>query len=336
MDAKPIRLAIIGAGLFARDHHVPAIQALGSAFQIVAVGSRTRASAERLAKELPGEVDAYDDVPLLLARDDVEAVDLVLPIHVLPEAIEMALAAGKHVISEKPMAPDVATGRRLLATYARYPKQVWMVAEHLRYETAFVHAAEAVKRGEIGKPLVCHRIHYTAMTPANKYYHTAWRRAQVFPGGYVLDAGVHHMAELRMTMGEVVEVRALGAQMRPDLPPIDTLGVALRFESGALGTYVATYAAEAPWPSSLHIAGERGAVSVHTRELTITSERDTRRVSFDRSDGVRGELAAFAAAIRLGTPHRDSPQETWQDLALMEAMLRAAASGQPMSPERIV
>ena len=75
--AEPIRLALVGAGIFARDAHVPAIKALGDRFEIAAVYSRTRATAEALLPLLPGSADIYTDLDALLARPDIEAVDVI-------------------------------------------------------------------------------------------------------------------------------------------------------------------------------------------------------------------------------------------------------------------
>src|SRR5262245_13593345 len=97
---QPIRMAFIGAGVFARDGHLPAIQSLAPAYQIVAVYSRTQANADAFARQLPGPVDTYTELPPLLARQDIEAVDILLPIDVMPAVIEQALLEGKHVISE--------------------------------------------------------------------------------------------------------------------------------------------------------------------------------------------------------------------------------------------
>src|SRR4051812_35199987 len=131
--ANPIRLALVGGGLFAEEAHVPALQHLKDRFEIVAVCTRSTASAEKLAALIPHKVDIVTDYNALIARSDIEAVNLVTPIHVMPGQIGAALAAKKHVISEKPAATDVATGRRLLAL----PRNsVWMVAENWRYAEA--------------------------------------------------------------------------------------------------------------------------------------------------------------------------------------------------------
>lgn len=336
VSQHPIRLALIGAGIFARDVHLPALQALGKTFSIVAVYSRSQAKAEALAEQLPEPAEASSDLPALLARDDIEAVDIVLPINAMPPVVEMALRAGKHVVNEKPVAPDLAVGRRLLAAYAEHSGQVWMVAENWRYEDAFAQAAAIIRSGEIGRPLLCHWVVYNPINPDNKYYATPWRRSGDFPGGFVLDVGVHHVAVLRWLLGEIVGVSAMAHQMRADLPPADTLNATLRFESGVTGVYQATYALNAPWPPALHITGEAGSVRVHRQALEVTSGGTTRTVPVTPHQGVQRELAAFAAAVREGQIHRNSPQQALQDLAVVEAMLRSAALDCPIAPEQII
>lgn len=332
---NPIRLAIIGAGIFARKVHTPALQASGL-FEIVAVYSQTQASAAGLVEQLAEPVDIYTDLAVLLARPDIEAVDIVLPIAVMPEVVAMALQAGKHVVSEKPIAPEVATGRRLLAQYAEHAGQVWMVAENWRYEDAFEQAAEVIRAGQIGRPLLCDWTLHKPIMPDNEYYQTGWRRVPAYPGGYALDAGVHHAAVLRMILGDIREVSAVTAQVRPDLPPLDTLSASLQFASGVLGTYLVTFAVGAPWPPALRITGESGALSVWHQELVLTSEGATRTIPVAANRGVEAELVAFAQAIRVQQPHRNTPAEALQDLAVIEAMLRSVETGLKVSPEMIM
>ncbi len=329
---EPVRLALIGAGIFARDAHLPAIQALGDAFDVVAIYSRTHASADALAGRLAKPVNIYTDLSALLARDDIEAVDIVLPIDVMPPVVAQALESGKHVVSEKPIAPDVATGRQLLA---KRSSQVWMIAENYRYDEAFIEAEQVLKSGEIGNPLLCNWAIHVGMVPGNKYYQTEWRRSGGFPGGFLLDGGVHYMSVLRMLLGEIASVNAVVRQVRPDLSPADTLGATLCFDSGLIGTLAVTYAAPAPWTNTLHIAGEHGALSVHNQGLEVTSHGATRSNVIART-GVEGELAAFASAIHEGKPHRNTPEQALQDLAVVEAMLRAAQMECSTAPERVI
>lgn len=334
--SDPIRLALIGTGIFAQDAHLPAIKALGGAFEIVALCSRRRESAEQLAAQLDAPVDVTTDLDALLARDDIDAVDVVVPIHTLPSVVEAALAAGKHVISEKPVAPDVATGRRLLARYAPCAGQVWMVAENWRYDHVLLGAAEIIRRGDIGRPLLLDWALRIDFSPRNKYFSTLWRRENRFPGGLLLDGGVHYAAGLRMLLGEVAGVSAVAKQNSPDLPPVDTLSAALHFENGAVGSFGVTYAAGTPWTPALTITGDGGALRITNGVITVAAGGDVYTLELPEHQGVRDEFAAFAAAIRDGAPHRNTPDQAVQDVALVEAMLRAAETGQRITPERIV
>ncbi len=326
--SEPIRLALIGTGLFAQDAHLPALQTLGDRFEIVAVYSRTQANAEAFAARIPGSPRIYTDLDALLDNDDIEAVDVILPIEVLPDAVEKALRAGKHIVSEKPLAPDVATGRRLMQSYNRdHTDQVWMVAENYRYEESFRRAGAVVRSGEIGAVVLAQWTLLLPTLPGNKYYGTEWRRSGTFPGGFLLDGGVHHVAVLRQVVGEIVSVSAEIRQMRPDLPPADTLSTTLQFENGILGGYTVTYAAGAPFSTHLTVVGDDGVVRVKRGSLEVTTHGDTRSEDLSDCQNVSEELAAFAAAIRNQQPHRNPPLEALRDLAVVEAMLQAAESG---------
>jgi len=320
----PVRLALIGAGIFAKDAHLPSLLRLRDQFEIVAIYSRTEAAAVALAQTLPHPVRIYTDLGALLADPEIEAVDIVLPIDVMPTVVAQALASGKHLISEKPIAPDVVTARRLIAAYHPSAGQVWMVGENWRYEDAFIQAREIVEQGEIGRPVMCHMTVFAPVTPASKYYHSAWRNAGHIPGGYLLDGGVHHVAAMRLVVGEIAAVSATTSLVNSHLPPVDTVSAALRFVNGTHGVYSASYAVGAPWPPYLHVVGEKGALRVIRGEIELTSGNVTRTLQSDKFDGVQKELSAFAAAIRQTSAHRNPPAEALRDLAVVEAMLHAA------------
>jgi len=337
----PIRLALLGSGIFAREEHLRAIKLLPDQYEVVAIYSRSQANAAALAAALagtlPGQVEAYSDLAAVLARADVDAVDIVLPIAVQPAVIEAALRAGKHVISEKPVAPDVATGQRLLQTAAglmRASGKVWMVAENFRYEEAFRLAGASIREGQIGRPVQFFWDRYFNISPEDKYYQTTWRRDNSFPGGFLLDGGVHDMAAIRTIMGEVESVSAYVRQVRADLPPADTLSATLRFESGAFGAFTKTFAADGPWEAFAHVVGNQGALRVNTTKLEVTAGGLTTTQAFE-IDNVQAELADFARVIQQGQPLRSTPAEALRDVALLEAMFDSAREGRPIQPAKV-
>jgi len=94
-----------------------------------------------------------------------------------------------------------------------------------------------VRAGAIGGSLLASWMLPISVKPDNKYYHTAWRRSGTFPGGFLLDGGVHHAAILRQVVGEIASISAEVKQLRVDLPPADTLSASLAFANGAVGSY---------------------------------------------------------------------------------------------------
>lgn len=333
---EPVRIGFIGAGIFARDAHIPAINELGpDVFKIVAICSRTEASANACAAKLPYPVEITTDMDGLLSRDDIDAVNLVLPIDLMPSVTEKALASGKHVISEKPVAPDVATGRQLLAQYNG--ERVWMVAENFRYHDTFIRAAELITDGAIGRPLLGNWTFHIPFTPGFLYYSTPWRLEGRYPGGSFLDGGVHNIAALRLLFGEARRVNALATYDREDMPGVATISNTMEFDSGAIVNLSVTFSAPGEfWTSPVIVCGDKGTMRVDFEKVELVRGNQKQTIHIDGINNVRNEFAAFAAAIRDGQPHSNTPQQALQDVALVEAALRAAETGETVVPERIV
>jgi predicted dehydrogenase len=131
---------------------------------------------------------------------------------------------------------------------------------------------------------------------------------------------------LRQVFGEVTEARATTASIHDDLPPADTLAACLEFESGAVASLSLTFAAGAPWTSALRVTGTDGALEVTRDRLELHVRGDRRVETFAGPTGVRDELLAFAAAVRVGALHRNTPADALADLRVMEALLRDAGA----------
>jgi predicted dehydrogenase len=350
-----VRLAVVGAGIYARDAHLPAYAQLQDRFDLVAVCSRTATSAETLAEHwctlAPSSSRPliYTDLTALLASPDIDAVDIILPIPVQTPAVQAALAAGKHVVSEKPIAPSRAEAQALLDVHRRYPEKVWMVAENWRYEEAFVRAAELLARGAVGRPLVTYWTQFTPMNRASKYYGTAWRREGEYPGGLLLDGGVHYVSVLRMLLGEITGVAAMARQIAPDLKPLDTITATLEFANGVQGIYLNTFAVGTPFAAALTIVGDEGSLRIERGKLQVArgaagagvvagggtgpvAAAPVEEIRCAYYNGVERELEAFAAAVLDAVPHRNTPLEALADLAVVEAMLASAADGGRRAP----
>lgn len=128
---------------------------------------------------------ALDD---LLACQDIDAVIVALPICVQPTVIQKAIKAGKHVLSEKPIAKDIETAAHLIRWYKdQRREEIWSVGENFRFFEPIVFAVEQIKK--LGGEVVSFSVDLHAFVDeTDEYYQTAWyafsclSRGQLTPG----------------------------------------------------------------------------------------------------------------------------------------------------------
>src|SRR5207253_4145796 len=143
-----IGMGIVGAG-FVGPHHVDAVRRLGFV-DIIAVAGSSDASAKKKADAL-GIPRAYGSYEALLADKDVQVVHNATPNYLHYPVNAAALAKGKHVISDKPLAMTAAEARQLL-DQATMAGVVHAVTFNYRGNPLVQHARLSVARGDIGKP----------------------------------------------------------------------------------------------------------------------------------------------------------------------------------------
>ncbi|KAI5479865.1 NAD dependent oxidoreductase [Pseudohyphozyma bogoriensis] len=351
-------IALLGAGNFAKGAHLPAI-ARAPTLALKAVYSRSESSAQSLAdaaKDYPsitGTVDTYYDVPeapgkgldAMLAREDIKAVVLSLPILFQPTMIEKAWKAGKSVISEKPVAENLDEAKRLIALYeSEYkPKGImWIVAEQFPYEEAFVIAKSILDSGKIGE-LRSFTLDYNNMiAPGNKTHETAWRKTCAFQGGFILDGGVHFIAGLRhMLPSPLAKLSAFVTQVQPHLAPSDLLHAIVETETGVQGSVRISWGIESTVKRLYSFYGPLGRVEVDFSPyednkfvVTTTLVGQEPEVVKAVAEAVVQEFAYFGKALLAGpgsaeaedVERRSGPRATLKDLAVIQGALSSKGS----------
>lgn len=129
--------------------------------------------------------DSNGGLDALLARKDIDAVVIALPIGSQAEAVSKAHAAGKHVLSEKPLAASFDEAKQLLGAFEKKHAgkgQVWQVEENYAHEPAFYKAKEILKSGKIGKLAFVEREFLCCVTDDNPFANTYWRADCKFQG----------------------------------------------------------------------------------------------------------------------------------------------------------
>lgn len=172
----------------------PALRAVYSRSEKSALELASKAVSDLGLNNLPSVChDGNSSVNLdaLLQRTDISAVIVALPITVQPSVVLKALSAGKHVISEKPVAPDVKQGIDLINTYNSTYKPkglIWKVAENWEAEPGYRRAGDIIRSGKIGSVIFFKNVTVNYIDTDSKWYKTPWRTVPDVSGFHLNDS----------------------------------------------------------------------------------------------------------------------------------------------------
>jgi len=320
---KPVKLGIIGCGIAARELHWPALQKLKDKFEIIAVCNHTEAKAKSYS-ELVGGAPYVLDYRALLHNPEVEAVDIILPIHLNFEVTRAALVAGKHVLVEKPLAAQLAQAKKLVADEKKFP-QVKMVAENFRYRSTFFRVKTMLDSGAIGVPYfvfwnVCFKV-----DERNKYSHTDWRIHHQYPGGFLTDGGVHNIAALRFWFGDIIAGHAVTRSVNRAIGELDTMSLQFRTQTNVAGVLNLFFSADGHFENRIIILGATGSLIIESNTIRLKRTGADDLVETIADDGgYMAEFDDFYAAIRTGRQPVSTFSQAYRDLEIILTALKSA------------
>jgi predicted dehydrogenase len=274
--------------------------------RVVGVSSQTPAKAATLAREVGAE--PFADARALLDDPRVEAISVTLPTHLHREYTVAALAAGKHVLLEKPMGLTVADCDAMIEA-ERTSGRVLMIAHVLRFWPEYQALAAAVQGGELGRPLSA-----SATRLITRPTWGSWFDDPAKSGGAALDLHIHDLDTLNWLLGEPRAVYARG-QRGPSgawdhmLTTVD-YGAAQGMAEGS-----ALMPASFPFTMALRVICERGAAELsfraagaqvdspaEARLLAYAGDGPPRQLAVAPGDAYEREVAAFVECVRAGQP----------------------------------
>jgi len=227
---KPVCWGLIGASTIAREWVIPAIRAAGGVPHIVMSSDAARAAFYASANGVAHSTDQ-----LSAAFEGVDAVYISTTNELHKDQTLAAVAAGKHVLCEKPLAMTLADARAMVSA-AKAAGVVMGTNHHLRNAATHRALREAILAGKIGKPLFARVFHAVFLPP----HLQGWRIANPGAGaGVVADITVHDADTLRFVLNdEPVEVTAFTQEGGMGAPGIEdgVMGV-VRFRSGVLAQF---------------------------------------------------------------------------------------------------
>ena len=279
----------------------------------------------------------FTDWHELLKLEDMNTVLIITPDQLHREMSEAFLAAGKHVMCEKPLA-IVRDDLDAIVSAAENAKTKFMVGQICRFTPAFVKAKELIDAGVIGD--ICFAESEYAHDYA-KILHE-WRADPNRHG--VVGGGCHAVDLLRWLVGDPEEVFAYGSHKL--LPKVDyddaTISV-LKFPCGAIGKVFVSTGCKRPYTMRTQIWGTKGTILCDNKSDTMklwTLSEDGIAVNNDpeiipiniNNHNVEGEFKVFAEHILKDTPVEMSAREGAKTVAVCFAIVESSKAGAPIKP----
>ncbi|WP_434995252.1 Gfo/Idh/MocA family protein [Arthrobacter sp. Ld5] len=345
---EPLNVGIIGCGAIVAQY-LKTLPALPSV-NLRAVADLDFGRAEAVAASQDG-VRALT-VDELLADPGIDTVlNLTIPA-AHAEVATRAIAAGKNVYGEKPLAANTDEAREVLAAAAEAGVRVGCAPDTV-LGTGIQTARHAIDNGLIGRPISATA---TMVTPGHERWHPDPDFYYVPGGGPLLDMGPYYVTALVTLLGPVTSVIGVASHTRSErtigsgpregqtVPvSIDThvTGV-LAHASGALSTLVMSFDAVQSRSSNIEIHGEQASMTVpdpnyFDGEVSVCSlgtRANDKEIGWDilpisagYLDAGRGYGLADMALTPPGERHRASGELAYHVLDIMESLLKAAAEG---------
>ena len=293
---------------------------------VVAVGSRDGAVAQAYAAE-HGLERSHGSYEALLEDDDVDAVYISLPNGPHHEWTMKALAAGKHVLCEKP--------------YSRRPEEVdeafdaaeaagLVLAEAFmyRHHPQSAKARELVRSGAIGR---LRSVHATFSFPLRDQSNV--RLSAELDGGALMDVGCYCVSGSRLLAGE--PERVLGEQVLAENGVDVAFHGTLRFANDVIGQFDASFVA--PDRQRLEAVGEEGTMLLTTPwkvsdgGILLRRADGEERIEIPAADSYRLELDDFARAVAGEREPLLGREDALGQARAIDALYRSAESGEAVT-----
>ena len=334
-DKGKVKWGVLGAASIAVRKVIPAMQK-GKWSQVTAIASRDSTKAQGVARKL-GIPKAYGSYEALLADPEIEAIYNPLPNHLhVPWSIKAA-EAGKHVLCEKPLSLTVAEGKTVVAARDRFGVKIgeaFMVKTHPQW----LRTRELVREGRIGAlRAIIGVFSYFNRDPKNV------RNVPEWGGGALMDIGCYPITTSRWIFGEE-PLRVEGVVEKDPEFGTDRLSSAvLEFASGhsvfTCSTQLVPY-------QRMQFLGTKGRIEIEI-PFNAPPDRPTRIFVDDGRDVFGGGISvetiptcdqytlqgdAFSRAIREGGEVPAPLEDAIANMAVIEAVFRAAESGRWEKP----
>jgi UDP-N-acetyl-2-amino-2-deoxyglucuronate dehydrogenase len=257
MTTNKIRVGVVGCGKISQNH-IASITELNDQFELVGVCDNQAESLKRTCDSQG--VEGYSTLDKML-QQDLDVVSLCSPSGLHAEQTIQSAAAGKHIITEKPMATRWSDGVNMVNACDKAGVKLFVVKQ-VRYQPAVQLLKEAIDKQRFGR---IYMINLNVFwTRSQQYYDQAsWRGTWALDGGAFMNQASHYVDLLYWLFGPVQDVHAMMSTLAMNIETEDTGVLNLRWRSGALGSMnvtMLTYPRNLQ--TSITVLGEKGSVKI--------------------------------------------------------------------------
>lgn len=324
VSARPLRAGVVGLGMMGRNHarvwdeSIPGVE-------LVAVADPDAAALRRVTHGRPTR--GHADAAAMLAEERLDLVSVVAPTSLHLPIVLAALAAGVHVLVEKPIAATRHEAEQMIAA-AGEAGRILSVGHIERFNPAILELRRRLAAGELGRIF---EVHATRLGPFP---------ARIRDVGVVVDLAPHDLDVMRFLLGSDPVRLYAETEQRIHTDHEDLFVGVMKFANGAVGLLDINWLTPTK-RRTLSVTGERGmyVADYLTQDLVFyanpadasVAEGEMVRRHVERREPLVVELEAFAQAVRDGGPAPVDAREAMIALLLARTMVDAAERGAVIS-----
>ena len=343
--SSTLRVGILGAGGIA-NVHARGWSAFPGKATIAAFSDVATDRAQAMSNlYTDGAAKVYDSIDAVVADPDIDVIDVCLPHHLHADAVIKAARAGKAILCEKPLCTTLEDGITIRDTLAE-TGVVFMGAHNNLFTPALLEARRLIESGFIGKPFMYRSIEtfqsrqfdpWTAGSASAGGGQQGWRaNLSHAGGGELLDTGYHGTYRLlSMAAGDrPVEVTGfLSRFLISHLPTEDTGHVIVRFESGAVGQIITSWAFDVVESRQFEVEAEFGALAGSQTFLKHQLYRwpEPASKTFPQPATFTLEIGHFIDVVNGKAPNAAPVNDTIRTLQVIKAAYLSAQIGATVS-----
>lgn len=318
-----LKVGLVGIGGMGFVHYNAYKKIEGA--EVVAVADvRTDMAKEKIAED---KVSIYASLEELLANERVDVVDICTPSYLHTELAVMALEAGCHVLSEKPMSISTADTGRVIETAKRVGRY-FMTAHVVRFMAPYVYLGGIIESGELGK--VVH-INMKRISSIPRWSWENWMRNVDRSGGAPVDLSIHDIDFAYSVFGEPKSVNGIHSELKDDNNYIVSNLVYDGFSVTAIGGW---FNAKIPFCAEYMAIFENGTVKLEGGEVYKNDEKvdlsvfageisEDMGINIPRADGYTSEIEYFLECVKNDTPPtKVTPESSEGSVRLVERILK--------------